>query len=100
MALLDKIKELFGGREEPRDELGRHPDAQPITAEQNERGPTPEEIAAAAAAQPPVATVDAVADDALHDATGHVAERTDNPISELERPGVDLPPEGAEEPPR
>ena len=25
MALLDKIKELFGGREEPRDELGRHP---------------------------------------------------------------------------
>jgi hypothetical protein len=98
MALLDKIKELFGGREEPHDELGRHPDAQPVSAEQSERGPTPEEMAAAAAAQPPVAPVDTVAEGPPPDATGRVAERTDNPIADLERPGVDLPPEDSGEP--
>jgi hypothetical protein len=100
MALLDKIKELFRGREEPRDEHGRHPDAQPVSADQLDREPTEAEAAAAAAAMPPVATVDAVAADPPPDATGRSAERLDNPIHDLEQPGVDLPPEGAEDRPR
>ncbi|HWG55084.1 MAG TPA: hypothetical protein VNT58_01030 [Gaiellaceae bacterium] len=100
MSLFDRIAALFGGGQTPpRDELGRHPDAQPVAAEQNERGPTEEEQAAAAAAEPETATIDSVAEEPPPDANLGAAERLDNPIHELEQPGIDLPPEGVEEPP-
>ena len=62
MSLLDRIRGLFGGGHETgagtRGELGRHPDAQPVSPAQNDRGPTPEEEAAAATAEPQVASTE------------------------------------------
>ena len=74
MSLLDRIKSLFS-KEPPPPGDERQSGTQPAAPDAVGREPTPAEAAAAAAAQPVTAPVDAVSSDAPSDADVRSAEQ-------------------------
>lgn len=92
MSLLDRITSLFSSSKA--DPHERHPDAPPLSAAENSRGPTDAEYSAAAAAQPQRGHAAPSAEGEGPGPTLPAAERLDNSVDDLEQPGVDLPPEG------